>query len=132
MSKSNLSHINELVSRIAREWCDIEEALKPYLDGQDLLSWISQQEKINPNNEINTDRILRTIAGMQCAVIYSSTKGFFDGVELTKISSLEEEFLQYINTNCKNVLNELSKGILNDKSLKIIEDSAKKIAANYK
>ena len=68
----------------------------------------------------------------QCAVIYSSTKGFFDGVNLTKISSLEEEFLQYINTNCKNVLDELSKGILNDKSLKIIEDSAKKIAANYK
>ena len=68
----------------------------------------------------------------QCVVIYSSTKGFFDGVELTKISSLEEEFLQYINTNCKNVLDELSKGILNDKSLKIIEDSAKKIAANYK
>ena len=68
----------------------------------------------------------------QCAVIYSSTKGFFDGVELTKISSLEEEFLQYINTNCKNVLDELSNGILNDKSLKIIEDSAKKIAANYK
>ena len=68
----------------------------------------------------------------QCAVIYSSTKGFFDGVELTKVSSLEEEFLQYINTNCKNVLDELSKGILNDKSLKIIEDSAKKIAANYK
>ena len=68
----------------------------------------------------------------QCAVIYASTKGFFDGVELTKISSLEEEFLQYINTNCKNVLDELSKGILNDKSLKIIEDSAKKIAANYK
>ena len=68
----------------------------------------------------------------QCAVIYSSTKGFFDGVALTKISSLEEEFLQYINTNCKNVLDELSKGILNDKSLKIIEDSAKKIAANYK
>ena len=60
------------------------------------------------------------------------TKGFFDGVNLTKISSLEEEFLQYINTNCKNVLDELSKGILNDKSLKIIEDSAKKIAANYK
>ena len=68
----------------------------------------------------------------QCAVIYSSTKGFFDGVELKKISSLEEEFLQYINANCKNVLDELSKGILNDKSLKIIEDSAKKIAANYK
>ncbi|HIF48805.1 MAG TPA: F0F1 ATP synthase subunit alpha [Cytophagales bacterium] len=68
----------------------------------------------------------------QCAVIYSSTKGFFDGVELTKISSLEEEFLQYMNTNCKNVLDELSKGILNDKSLKIIEDSAKKIAVNYK
>ena len=68
----------------------------------------------------------------QCAVIYSSTKGFFDGVELTKIASLEEEFLQYINKNCKNVLDELSKGILNDKSLKIIEDSAKKIAANYK
>jgi len=68
----------------------------------------------------------------QCVVIYSSTKGFFDGVKLTKISSLEEEFLQYMNTNCKNVLDELSKGILNDKSLKIIEDSAKKIAANYK
>jgi len=37
----------------------------------------------------------------QCAVIYSSTNGFFDGVDLTKISSLEEEFLQYINSNIK-------------------------------
>ena len=68
----------------------------------------------------------------QCAVIYSSTNGFFDGVDLTKISSLEEEFLQYINSKCKKVLDELSKGILNDKNLKVIEDAAKKIAANYK
>jgi hypothetical protein len=63
MSKSNNSYNKDDVSRAARKWCGIEGALKPFLDGQDLLSWISQQEKINPNNEINTDRILRTIAG---------------------------------------------------------------------
>jgi len=68
----------------------------------------------------------------QCAVIYSSTNGFFDGVDITKVSSLEEEFLQYINSKCKKVLDELSNGILNDKNLKVIEDAAKKIAANYK
>ena len=68
----------------------------------------------------------------QVAIIYCSSNGFFDGVELSKISRLEEEFLQFVNSKCKKVLDELSKGILNDKSLKILEDTAKNLAKNYK
>ena len=68
----------------------------------------------------------------QGAVIYCSSNGFFDGIELSKISKLEEEFLQHVNSKCKKVLNELADGVLKDESLKILEDAAKNIAKNYK
>ena len=68
----------------------------------------------------------------QVAIIYCSSNGFFDGVELSKISRLEEEFLQFVNSKCKKVLEELSKGVVNDKRLKILEDTAKNLAKNYK
>tara|TARA_B100000287_G_C20653506_1_gene787796 strand:+ start:948 stop:2525 length:1578 start_codon:yes stop_codon:yes gene_type:complete len=68
----------------------------------------------------------------QVAVIYCSSNGFFDDVELSKISKLEEEFLQYVNSKCKKVLDELADGVLKDASLKILEDVAKNIAKNYK
>jgi len=68
----------------------------------------------------------------QVAVIYCSSNGFFDGVDLSKMSKLEEEFLQHVNTKCKNVLDDLASGKYNDKSLKTLEDSAKDIAKNYK
>ena len=57
---------------------------------------------------------------------------FFDGIELSKVSKLEEEFLQHVNSKCKNVLDELSNGILKDSSLKVLEDVAKRISNNYK
>jgi len=66
MGKSNPSY-NDFVSRVAREWCDIEGAIKPYLDGKDLLSWTSHC----PNKKINAEGILRTIAGMQNGYIFS-------------------------------------------------------------
>ena len=68
----------------------------------------------------------------QVAVIYCSSNGFFDGVDLSKVSKLEEEFLQHVNSKYKKVLDELANGVLNDKSLKILEDTAKDIAKNYK
>ena len=68
----------------------------------------------------------------QVAVIYCSSNGFFDGVELNKISKLEEEFLQYVNSKCKKVLDELADGVFKDASLKILEDAAKNIDKNYK
>jgi len=68
----------------------------------------------------------------QVAVIYCSSNGFFDGVDLSKVSKLEEEFLQYVNTKCKKVLDDLASGVYNDKSLKVLEDTAKDIAKNYK
>ncbi|MDG2341533.1 MAG: F0F1 ATP synthase subunit alpha [Cytophagales bacterium] len=68
----------------------------------------------------------------QVAVIYCSSNGFFDGVDLSKVSKLEEEFLQHVNSKYKKVLNELANGVINDKSLKILEDTAKDISKNYK
>ena len=68
----------------------------------------------------------------QVAVIYCSSNGFFDGVDLSKVSKLEEEFLQHVNSKYKKVLDELANGVLNDKSLKILEDAAKDISKNYK
>ena len=48
-----------------------------------------------------------------------------------KISKLEEEFLQHVNSKCKKVLNELADGVLKDESLKILEDAAKNICLLY-
>ena len=68
----------------------------------------------------------------QIAVIYCSSNGFFDGVDLKNISKLEDEYLDVINSKHKNLLDELADGKVNEKSLEKLGEVANKVASNYK
>ena len=68
----------------------------------------------------------------QIAVIYCSSNGFFDGVDLKNISKLETEYLDVINSKHKNLLDELADGKVNEKSLEKLGEVANKVASNYK
>jgi len=68
----------------------------------------------------------------QIAVIYCSSNGFFDGVDLKKVSSLEKEYLLEVNSKHKKLLDELSEGKINETSLQTLGEVAKKLASNYK
>ena len=68
----------------------------------------------------------------QIAVIYCSSNGFFDGVDLKNISKLEKEYLDVVNSKHKNLLDELADGKVNEKSLEKLGEVANKVASNYK
>ena len=68
----------------------------------------------------------------QIAVIYCSSNGFFDGVDLKNISKLEKEYLDTVNSKHKELLDELAEGKVNEKSLEKLGEVAKKISSNYK
>ncbi len=68
----------------------------------------------------------------QIAVIYCSSNGFFDGVDLKNISKLEDEYLDVVNSKHKNLLDELADGKVNEKSLEKLGEVANKVASNYK
>ena len=68
----------------------------------------------------------------QIAVIYCSSNGFFDGVDLKNISKLETEYLDVVNSKHKNLLDELADGKVNEKSLEKLGEVANKVASNYK
>ena len=68
----------------------------------------------------------------QIAVIYCSSNGFFDGVDLKNISKVEKEYLDTVNSKHKNLLDELAEGKVNEKSLEKLGEVAKKISSNYK
>ena len=68
----------------------------------------------------------------QIAVIYCSSNGFFDGVDLKNISKLEKEYLDTVNSKHKNLLDELAEGKVNEKSLEKLGEVAKKISSNFK
>ena len=68
----------------------------------------------------------------QIAVIYCSSNGFFDGVDLKNISKLEKEYLDLVNSKHKNLLDELADGKVNEKSLEKLGEVANKVASNYK
>ena len=68
----------------------------------------------------------------QIAVIYCSSNGFFDGVDLKNISKLEKEYLDTVNSKHKELLDELAEGKVNEKSLEKLGEVAKKAASNYK
>ena len=68
----------------------------------------------------------------QIAVIYCSSNGFFDGVDLKNISKLENEYLDVVNSKHINLLDELADGKVNEKSLEKLGEVANKVASNYK
>jgi len=69
--------------------------------------------------------------GKQIAILYCSTQGLMKQVPLENVSDFESEFLQEIELNNPEVLNDLNKGIINDDYTKILAETASRLSSKY-
>ncbi len=67
----------------------------------------------------------------QIAIIYCGTKGLLRNVPIKSIIDFEEEYLHFLETHHKNVLNSLKEGKLTDEIVKILEKTAEDISHKY-
>jgi len=67
----------------------------------------------------------------QVAIIYASTKGFIDKIPLDKVKVFEKEFLEVLNSQHQEVLEQLGIGKLDDAITGVLEDVAKRLASQY-
>ncbi|MBA3649788.1 MAG: F0F1 ATP synthase subunit alpha [Chitinophagales bacterium] len=68
----------------------------------------------------------------QIAIIYLGTQGLLQNVPVNKVKEFEEEFLNVLEINHKEVLEDLRKGNLTDASVEIIRKVAKDAEGKYK
>ncbi len=68
----------------------------------------------------------------QIAIIYAGTKGLLSDVPVNKVKEFETEFLQFMESKHKDVLNALAAGKIDDSITDVIEKTAKELSAKYK
>jgi F-type H+-transporting ATPase subunit alpha len=68
----------------------------------------------------------------QIAIIYCGTKGLLTNVPVEKIKEFETEFLDFMDSKHKKVLNDLKAGKLNEDITDTLETVAKDLSAKYK
>lgn len=68
----------------------------------------------------------------QVAIIFASTKGYIDNVPINRVKDFENEYLQELSMNHKNVLEELKAGKLSDETQETLKKVALELAENYK
>ncbi len=67
----------------------------------------------------------------QAAIIYVGTKALLNNVPVEKVREFEVEFLEYMDTKHRDVLDQLKAGKLTDEITGTIEKVAKELAAKY-
>ncbi|ATA74818.1 F0F1 ATP synthase subunit alpha [Capnocytophaga sp. H2931] len=67
----------------------------------------------------------------QIAIIYVGSKNLLRQVPVNKVKEFEKEYLEFLNLQHRNVLDELKAGQFNDKITATLEDVAKEIAERY-
>ncbi|MBI2271693.1 MAG: F0F1 ATP synthase subunit alpha [Bacteroidetes bacterium] len=68
----------------------------------------------------------------QVAILYCGTKGLLRDVPTNKVREFEADFLQYLESKHKDLLNELKAGKITDKETAVIESVAKDMTKKYK
>lgn len=68
----------------------------------------------------------------QVAVIYASTKGFFDTVPLDKVKEAEKDFIQHLAAKHRQILDAIKVSGLNDEIEQTLKKSAIEVLAKYK
>jgi F-type H+-transporting ATPase subunit alpha len=68
----------------------------------------------------------------QVAILYCGAKGLLRDVPLNKIKEFEADFLQFLESKHKDVLNELKAGKISDKETNLIESVVKDMVTKYK
>ncbi|MCC7303682.1 MAG: F0F1 ATP synthase subunit alpha [Bacteroidia bacterium] len=100
---------------------DLDAATKSVLDKG------SRNVEILKQNQFSPFRVEQ-----QIAIIYCGTKGLLRNVPLNKVKEFEVDFLQYMESKHKNVLNDLKAGKLDDTITGTLEKAAAEISAKYK
>jgi F-type H+-transporting ATPase subunit alpha len=67
----------------------------------------------------------------QIAIIYCGTSNLLSSVPVEKIKRFEEDYLMLMNTQHKEILEQLRQGKLADEALAVMEKVAKEIASKY-
>ena len=67
----------------------------------------------------------------QVAVIYLATNGLFDTVPVNKVREFEAEYLEFLRTSKKDVLESLKKGKLQDATTAVLREVALDLARKY-
>lgn len=67
----------------------------------------------------------------QAAIIYVGTKGLLNKVPVEKVRSFEVEFLEYLDTQHRDILDVIKSGKLTDEVTNTIENVAKELVAKY-
>jgi F-type H+/Na+-transporting ATPase subunit alpha len=60
----------------------------------------------------------------QIAIVYCGTKGLLRKMELNRVSEFENRYLQYLDENHRDTLDELRAGKLTDEIIQVLEDTA--------
>ncbi len=68
----------------------------------------------------------------QIAIIYCGTNGLLEDVPLEKVKEFESAFLDMLEMQHKNILDELQSGKLTDEAISTIKNVVKEVAAKYK
>ncbi|MCH2233470.1 MAG: F0F1 ATP synthase subunit alpha [Crocinitomicaceae bacterium] len=67
----------------------------------------------------------------QIAIIYAGTKGLLTKVPLNKVKEYEEEYLNFLNANHKDVMDQLAAGKYSDELTSVLGKVATEIAEKY-
>jgi len=68
----------------------------------------------------------------QVAIVYAGTKNLMKEVPVEKIKEFESDYLSYLNSKHRDVLDQLKAGKLTDEITDALTSAAKEIAAKYK
>ncbi|MBX7053173.1 MAG: F0F1 ATP synthase subunit alpha [Flavobacteriales bacterium] len=99
---------------------DLDEATKFVLDkGRRNVEILKQGQ----NQPMSVDK--------QVAILYCGTKGLLSKVPVESVKKFEEDFLAYLSTNHKDVLDALGKGNIDDNLTGTLEKVAKELTARY-
>jgi F-type H+/Na+-transporting ATPase subunit alpha len=60
----------------------------------------------------------------QIALVYCGTKGLLRKLEIKKIGRFEEEYIEYLDANHKDALEQLRKGVFNEELASVLENAA--------
>ena len=67
----------------------------------------------------------------QIAIIYCGTRGLLKDVPLHKVKDFERDYIEYLDTKHRDVLDELAEGTLNDKITETLDKAAREIAQRF-
>ncbi|MBP7731057.1 MAG: F0F1 ATP synthase subunit alpha [Bacteroidales bacterium] len=68
----------------------------------------------------------------QIAIIYCGVTGLLKDVPVNRVREFERDYIEYLETNHKDVLNALAEGILNDQITEILNKAAAETALKFK